>query len=97
MHHSIPTEDMRMHQNMSATCTCAICGMLDSWRHNLLDCTAARCVWSLVDKELIEELMENNEQNARTSCLLCLSSSRMRYLLSSHYLAYMVGAAQTDS
>lgn len=66
VHHSIPTEDVRMHRNMSTSCTCAICGMPDSWRHSLLECTAARCVWSLVDRELIEELMENDEQNARS-------------------------------
>ena len=62
---SIPTDDVRMHRNMTTRCTCAICGTPDSWKHSLLECTAARCVWSLVDQDLIDELQSNTEQNAR--------------------------------
>lgn len=40
----------RMYGN---TCTYAICGMNDSWRHSLVECSMARCVWELVDPELL--------------------------------------------
>lgn len=54
-----------MHRNMTTSSSCAICGTPDSWKHSLIECTAARCVWSLVDQELIDDLRSNTENDAK--------------------------------
>ena len=33
--HSIPTEHVRTHHNMTPSCACGLCGALDSWRHTM--------------------------------------------------------------
>ena len=50
---------------MSTTSVCTFCGAEDSWRHSLIDCQMARCVWALPDVELVEHLSSNNEPNAK--------------------------------
>ena len=50
--HSIPTEDVRLHRKMATTDRCQICGAQDSWRHSLLECTMAQCVWALTDDDI---------------------------------------------
>lgn len=62
--HSLPTEDVHSHRHMSRTCTCSICGMDDSWQHSLIECSMARCVWALVDEELLEHMIATTEPNA---------------------------------
>ena len=47
---------------------CPLCGCEDSWRHALLSCTTSRCVWALLDDELVAQMAEFVEPNAR----LCL-------------------------
>jgi hypothetical protein len=44
---------------------CRLCGARDSWRHALLDCSMARCVWALVEVEIIEHLHCFEEGRAR--------------------------------
>lgn len=34
--HSLPTEDVRSHRNMSTTSTCGLCRTEDSWHHSML-------------------------------------------------------------
>lgn len=60
-HHSLPTKDVRKHKHMSDRDECMVCGMQDSWRHGLIECTMARCVWALVDQELMEHMMATPE------------------------------------
>jgi hypothetical protein len=48
---SLPTSDLLHHRNMSTTSTCVLCGAADSWRHSLIECRMARCVWALSDEE----------------------------------------------
>lgn len=62
---SLPTEDVRAHRNMSTTSTCGLCGAKDSWRHSLLECSMARCIWALVDGELAEHLCETTVPSAK--------------------------------
>lgn len=64
-HCSLPTEDVRKNRNMAAEDKCSICGMPDSWRHSLIECTMARCVWALVDPLLMEHLMATTEPIAK--------------------------------
>lgn len=55
--HSLPTGDVLQHRHMSKTSVCAICHAdNDSWRHSLIDCTMAHCVWALADDQLTEHL-----------------------------------------
>lgn len=63
--HSLPTEDVRAQRNMSTSKQCALCGAQDSWRHSLLECSMARCVWALVDGELAEHLCETTEPSSK--------------------------------
>lgn len=56
---SLPTADVVHHRHLADDCVCAICGWgQDSWRHSLLDCRMARCVWVLVDEQLYERIKE---------------------------------------
>ena len=64
-HNSIPTEDVRNKRNMSTHDRCYVCGMTDSWKHSLIECSMARCVWALVDPELLEHMIETREPTAR--------------------------------
>ncbi|WVZ54113.1 hypothetical protein U9M48_004968 [Paspalum notatum var. saurae] len=36
--------------------TCALCGDRDSWRHSLLECNMAKCVWALESEEIVEHM-----------------------------------------
>uniref|UniRef100_A0A452XY77 Reverse transcriptase zinc-binding domain-containing protein n=1 Tax=Aegilops tauschii subsp. strangulata TaxID=200361 RepID=A0A452XY77_AEGTS len=63
---SIPTEDVRKHRKMSTNDLCSVCGMQDSWRHSLIECNMARCVWALVDHELLEHMIATTEPSARS-------------------------------
>ena len=51
---SIPIGDVRHHRNMAQNSNCSICGGQDSWRHSLLECNMAKCVWILRGEELLE-------------------------------------------
>jgi hypothetical protein len=54
-HQSLPTGSVRLHRNMATTAGCPFCAVThDDWRHSLLECTTARCVWALMDEELTE-------------------------------------------
>jgi hypothetical protein len=44
---------------------CSICGAEDSWRHSLIDCTVARCVWALADEGIVEHLCRNEDPSAK--------------------------------
>ena len=63
--HSLPTGDVLHHRNMASTHVCALCGVEDSWRHSLLDCTMARSVWALSKEELVEHMCANREDSAK--------------------------------
>ncbi|XP_073362870.1 uncharacterized protein [Aegilops tauschii subsp. strangulata] len=62
---SIPTTGLLHHRNMSTSTRCGLCGAEDSWKHSLLHCTVARCVWALQDLDLVEALNNTTEPDAR--------------------------------
>ena len=62
---SIPTGDVRHHRNMATHNNCSICGCADSWRHSLLDCNMARCVWALQSDALLEFVARAQQEDAR--------------------------------
>ena len=44
---SLPSKDILHHRNMAENSACQICGAEDLWRHSLLECNMAHCVWAL--------------------------------------------------
>lgn len=61
-----PHRDVRKHRKVSHHDECYVCGAPDSWRHSLLECTMARCVWVLVYHDLLEHMIATREPSART-------------------------------
>ena len=62
---SIPFGDVLHHRKMAASSSCAIGGMEDSWRHSLLECNLAKCVWALEKEDITEFIGCLQEQDAR--------------------------------
>ena len=62
---SIPTSDVLHKRNMAPQDMCTPCGGEDSWRHALLECKMARCVWALEKEGLSEFLCSVQEAHAR--------------------------------
>jgi hypothetical protein len=62
---SLPTNDVRHHRRMADDDRCMLCGAANSWHHTLIDCTMARCVWALVNPEIIKHMCRNEEGDAR--------------------------------
>jgi hypothetical protein len=55
-HASIPSADVLHHHNMSMHDKCDICGARDSWKHSLIECNLAKCIWALESEEVVEHL-----------------------------------------
>ena len=64
--HSLPTFDVLHNRKMSTIDACPLCGGEDSWRHALISCTMARCIWALSDSDLVDIIAENKEANAKS-------------------------------
>jgi hypothetical protein len=61
----LPTADVRCHRHMVEISMCSFCGAEDSWRHSLINCTVARCVWALADEGIVEHLCRNEDPSAK--------------------------------
>lgn len=56
---SIPTGETLKRRHMSEADTCVICNAAaDSWRHALLDCHMSKCIWALMEEELVEHVID---------------------------------------
>ena len=64
--HLLPTGDVLHHRKMAQCSACFFCGMDDSWRHSLLECTMARCIWALEKEETVELLSRILENDAKS-------------------------------
>jgi len=62
---TLPSGDLLHHRKMAPSNICAICGAEDSWKHALLDCNMARCVWALEKEDIAEFIGALQEHNAR--------------------------------
>lgn len=71
---SIPTEDVRKHRKMATSDECQMCGMIDSWRHSLIECSSSRCVWALADDELLDHMVVTTERGAFQWLLTMINS-----------------------
>lgn len=63
--HSLPTEDIRAHRHMADNSSCGLCGAPYSWRHSLINSTAARWIRALVDDDLAQQLVATSEPSAK--------------------------------
>jgi hypothetical protein len=63
--HSLPTSDVRHHRHMADSSACFFCGQQDSWRHSLIDCNVAKCVWALEDEQIASMISSGDESNAK--------------------------------
>lgn len=50
---------------MGDSSQCGLCGVQDSWRHSLLECTSSRSVWALSDNDLTQQIISTTEPNAK--------------------------------
>jgi len=62
---SMPTGDVRQKRNMAQHSNCTICGNQDFWRHALLECNMARCVWALQGEVILDFLAQAQHIDAR--------------------------------
>jgi len=63
--HSIPVRGLLHRRNMADNNASCMCGVQDTWKHSLLDCHMAKCVWALEREEITEFLWNIQELNAR--------------------------------
>lgn len=78
---SIPTGDVLHRRNMAKQSVCLICGAQDLWKHSLLECNMARCVWTLTKQETVEHICKIEEQKARAWLTEVISSLPREELL----------------
>jgi len=50
---------------MASSCVCSLCGVVDSWKHSLVECNMASGVWALSDEVMVEHMMSIGEPNAK--------------------------------
>jgi len=62
--HSLPSGDVLFRRNMAQQSICDICGAQDSWKHSLIECNLARCVWALERIDLTDVLYNIQEIDA---------------------------------
>ena len=75
--HSLPTADVLHRRHMAEQATCLICGAPDSWKHSLLDCNMAKCVWALAREETVEHICNIQEHSAKAWLAAVISSLSM--------------------
>jgi len=62
---SLPIVDVLEHRNMASSYVCSLCGVVDSWKHSLVECNMAASVWALSDEVMVEHMMSIGEPNAK--------------------------------
>ena len=50
---------------MATSGACKLCGVADSWRHALLNCSMARSVWALAEEDMVEKMIQCDSDNAK--------------------------------
>lgn len=64
--HSLPSKDVLLHRNIADDSACSLCGMEDSWKHSLLECSMARCVWALEKESIVKFISDIMEMEAKS-------------------------------
>ncbi|XP_073363453.1 uncharacterized protein [Aegilops tauschii subsp. strangulata] len=78
--HSLPTSDVLHRRNMLPSHVCALCGAADNWRHSLIDCNYARCVWALSNEDMVQHMcMQRDDQAKRWIFLTSESLSQEEF------------------
>ena len=74
---SIPIEVVRHRRNMADSNVWEICNNAEvSWRHALVDCDMSKCVWALLDEELVEHIIACGHADARLWLMELMESTR---------------------
>ena len=74
---SVPTESVRHHRKMTDEALCPICnGAEDSWRQALVDCNMPKCVWALMDDQLVEHMVACKNDDARLWLMELMETTR---------------------
>lgn len=61
---SIPTGETLKRRSISKDDVCVICNA-SAWHHALLDCHMSKCVWALMEEELVEHIIACNSDDAK--------------------------------
>ena len=62
---SIPTDETLKRRHISEDGLCAICNAsVDSWHHVLVKCQMSKCVWALMEEELVEHVIACTSSDA---------------------------------
>ncbi|GJN09926.1 hypothetical protein PR202_ga27980 [Eleusine coracana subsp. coracana] len=59
---------------MADQSVCTLCGAPDSWKHSLVECNMARCVWALEEEETVEHLCMAQATDARDWLMTLIQS-----------------------
>lgn len=70
---------MPSHRNMATESDCMVCGREDSWRHSLLKCRLALCVWILVDEDMYEHVGSFGENHEKKNCFFTMDEWMKEY------------------
>ena len=82
---SIPTASVLKGRNMSDSSECKICGVNeDTWEHALLHSTMSRCVWALMDEDVIELLSSLSVSDPKQWVSICVPIYRRKMVLESY-------------
>lgn len=74
---SIPTETAQHRRNMVDSNICQICNNAEDSRCPvLIDCNMSKCIWDLLDDELVEHLIACGHADARLWLMELMNSTR---------------------
>jgi hypothetical protein len=51
---------------MAQSSACFFYGHQDSWRHSLLECNIAKCIWDLEDDHIVEAVCKTEDIDAKS-------------------------------
>jgi hypothetical protein len=60
--HSLQPGDVLHPRSMATQKSCGLCGEPDSWKHAILECNLAKCVWALEREEVVESICTIQEK-----------------------------------
>lgn len=73
----------RWQHNMATSRACGICGMEDSWRHSLIECSISRYMLALVDEEIHEHMITTTKTSAKQWLFEMIESMSRGYFVKS--------------
>jgi hypothetical protein len=94
---SIPSADVLHHRNMSTHDKCGICGARDSWKHSLIECNLAKCIWALESEEVVEHLCCIQDTSAYDWLMSAIETIKRRlHQGGDHLVVHLVCETESD-